>query len=254
MDIKLYLKRINYIGELSPTLEVLTKLQKQHLLSVPFENLDIHLKIKIDPGNSYEKIVIRNRGGFCYELNGLFYRLLKRLGYEVKMVSARVFDKVKGYGAEFDHLVIIAKIGNNNYLVDVGFGEFSFHPLKIEMNKEQTDPRGIFRIEEHDRNYLVVKKKNPDGDFIPQYLFSAKERRIEEFYKMCDYHQTSSDSHFTQNRICSLATEEGRISLTGDILKITAGGSITERKLENETEVLNILRDYFKIRNIASDD
>jgi len=221
-------------------------------MNVPFENLDIHNKIKIDLNKSYDKIVIRNRGGFCYELNGSFFLLLKWLGYNVKMVSARVYDEAKGYGAEFDHLVIIAEIGNDNYLVDVGFGEFAVHPLKIEPGKELNDPRGVFMIELNGEDCFVVKKKNPNGDFTPQYMFSEKERKIDEFYEMCEYHQTSSDSHFTQNRICSLATEEGRISLTGNTLKITAAGSITERKLETEAEVQNILWNYFKIRNIIS--
>lgn len=252
MDIKLYLKRINYRGVLTPTLEVLTKLQESHLKNIPFENLDIHNKIKIDLNKSFDKIVIRNRGGFCYELNGSFYQLLKGLGYNVKMVSARVFDETKGYGAEFDHLVIIAEICNDNYLVDAGFGEFAFHPLKIEPGKDFNDPRGVFKIERNGKDFYVVKKKNPDGDFTPQYMFSEKERKIEEFYEMCEYHQISGDSHFTQKRICSLATEEGRISLTGNMLKITANGNITERKLENEAEVQNILWNYFKIRNLDS--
>ena len=58
-------------------------------MNVPFENLDIQNKIKIDLDNLFDKIVIRNRGGFCYELNGLFYKLLKQIGFAVRMVSAR---------------------------------------------------------------------------------------------------------------------------------------------------------------------
>ena len=138
MDARLYLQRISYSGKLTPTLGTLTQLQTNHLLTVPFENLYIHDKIKIDLADSYIKIVIQNRGGFCYELNGLFYRLLLQLGYTVKMISARVFNKESGFGPEFDHMAIIATIDNADWLVDVGFGEFAFHPLKIEPGHRKT--------------------------------------------------------------------------------------------------------------------
>lgn len=248
MDTKLYLERIGYKGETTPTPELLFKLQKAHLLSVPFENLDIHHKIKLDLTHTYTKVVLQNRGGFCYELNGLFYQLLKGLGYSVKMVSARVYDKDKGYGPEFDHLAIIAAIGADNYLVDVGFGEFAFHPLKIELNSDLADPRGVFRIETFDDTYLVVKKKNAEGSFIPEYLFSEKERQLPEFYEMCEYHQTNPASHFTQKRVCSLPTDEGRLTLTGNTFKITTHAKITERQLENEAEAEQVLYDYFNIK------
>ncbi|MHC2990476.1 hypothetical protein OB13_02350 [Pontibacter sp. HJ8] len=251
MDTRLYLKRINYNGELTPTLEVLAHLQQAHLMHVPFENLDIHHKTKIDLGNSYDKVVKQNRGGFCYELNGLFYQLLTHLGFQVKLVSARVFD-YEGFGPEFDHMAIIATIGNENYLVDVGFGEFAFHPLPIKLNTELPDPRGFFKMEKGEENYLVVKKKNPQGDFIPEYLFTEQERQVDEFLEMCHFHQTSPESHFTQKPICSLPTPEGRITLKGNTLKITTNGAVSERPLNNEDEVQQVLRDYFNVQYTSS--
>jgi N-hydroxyarylamine O-acetyltransferase len=252
MDTNQYLKRIHYSGERTPTLEVLSELQKNHLLHVPFENLDIYNKIKIDLRDTYDKVVIRNRGGFCYELNGLFYQLLKDLGFPVKMVSARVFDKEKGFGPEYDHMAIITTIGHDNYLVDVGFGEFAFHPLKIESGLESHDPRGLFRMETTDNINFVVKKKNPEGDFMREYLFSAMERQSEDFANMCAYHQTNPESHFTQKRICTLPTEEGRITLTGNTLKIKAYGNLTEKQLANEAEVQQVLAHYFLIKTQGS--
>ena len=248
MDIKQYLKRINYVGPLNPTFEVLSKLQLMHLMNVPFENLDIHNKTKIDLKNLFNKIVTRKRGGFCYELNGLFYELLKEIGFTVKMVSARVYDSKKGYSPEFDHMAIVASIKDDNYLVDVGFGEFAFSPIKIELHKETIDRGGIYRIEIFNENYKVIKKKNAEGKFIPEYIFSEKERQIEEFYERCYYHQTSNESHFTQNRICSLPTKDGRITLTGNTLKITESGIVKERHLNNEQEIQQELWNYFGIK------
>ncbi len=248
MDIKKYLKKINYVGHVHLTVEVLSNLQKMHLMNVPFENLDIHNNIKIDLTDLFDKIVIKKRGGFCYELNGLFYELLKEIGFTVKMVSARVYDGKKDYSPEYDHMALIAKIKDNNYLVDVGFGDFSFYPVKIELDKETSDPAGIFRMETFDENYKVIKKKNTGGVFIPEYIFSEQKRQLEEFYARCNYHQTSNESHFMQKRICSLPVKSGRITLAGDILKITENGEVKERKLSNEDEIQQELWNCFGIK------
>ena len=88
-----YLRRIGIEEkEIEPTLENLKLLQRRHLLNVPFENLDIHWKrpILLDSDNFYEKVVNKKRGGFCYELNGLFNELLKEIGFQTKIISARV--------------------------------------------------------------------------------------------------------------------------------------------------------------------
>jgi len=132
---------------------------------------------------------------------------------------------------------LILSIRGDQYLVDLGFGEFAFSPIKIEADRETNDVAGIFKIELFDDNYKIVKKKNTEGKFIPEYKFSEKERQTEEFYPRCYYHQTSNESHFTQKRICSLPTQNGRITLVGNTLKITEKGVVTERQLNNEQEV-----------------
>jgi N-hydroxyarylamine O-acetyltransferase len=171
MNIEQYLERINYSGPVNTSAEVLSALQHTHLLHVPFENLDIHNNTRIGLDNLFDKIVTRKRGGFCYELNGLFYELLKEIGFAVKMVSASVYDGKEDYSPEFDHMALIVAIDNDNYLVDVGFGDFVLHPVKIELNKDAIDPTGIFTIENFDDNYKSIKKKNAAGVFIPEYIF-----------------------------------------------------------------------------------
>ena len=92
MDTKSYLQRIKISKFEKPNLSFLSKLQEHHLLTVPFENLDIHQgdKIVLAENRIYEKIVVNERGGFCYELNGLFCWLLRFLDFSVSKV---VFDK-----------------------------------------------------------------------------------------------------------------------------------------------------------------
>jgi len=236
------------MGELRPSLQVLKKLQKAHLLKVPFENLDIIAKIPIELNieKLYKKIVLNNRGGFCYELNGLFFYLLKIIGFKVKMVSARMYNQKNGYGAEFDHMAIITRIKKNDYLTDVGFGEYAFAPLKIELNTVQEDLRGLFKIEEYDDNYLLVSKYDTDK-WIPEYIFSLQSRELKEYEEMCYYHQTSPDSHFTWKKICSLPIQNGRITITENTFKIKEGKNHTEQHIENEMKFKKILNDYFNI-------
>ena len=250
MDVDRYLRRINYEGTREPNLTLLAALQKQHLLHVPFENLDIHYKtpIELNVPRIFEKVVHNKRGGFCYELNGLFYELLGLLGFKVNMVSARVYnpDK-KTISMEFDHLAIIANIDLIDYLVDVGFGEFSFLPLEVKLHAVQHDQRGDFRIEKYDDVCYQVKKL-VDGTWLTEYVFSMQSRELSEFKEMCLYHQTSPDSHFTQNKMCSLATEQGRITVSNDRIKIREGELTTEIPLTNESEFREALEKYFRIR------
>ncbi len=226
----------------------MNKLQKSHLQNVPFENLDIHTGKKIELENTYDKIVNRGRGGFCYELNGLFYLLLKKIGFTVKLISARPFNSnTKEFGPEFDHMAIIAEINSAKYLVDVGFGEFTLLPLKIELNTLQNDSRGNFIIEKYDDTYLIVKKITGEN-FHPEYIFTETEWEFSDFNEMCNYHQTNSNSHFTQKRICSLPAENGRITISGNTLKITENDKVTEIQLNNEEEFNKRLWDHFKIK------
>src|SRR5689334_17036776 len=108
LDIPTYLQRIAYRGSLQPTAATLRALHQAHMLAVPFENLDIHLgrPLLLDRPALFEKIVARRRGGFCYELNGLFAALLQALGFDVTMLSARVARTQGGFGPEFDHLTL----------------------------------------------------------------------------------------------------------------------------------------------------
>ena len=249
MNKEAYLNRLGYQGELQPTLEVLKDLQKAHLLNVPFENLDIHYGnyIALDIDRIYEKVVMNNRGGFCYELNGLFYELLVALGFKAKRISARVFDKKKGYSKEYDHLAIIVEIDDQEYLTDVGFGEFTFGPLKIELDTIQKDDRGDFMIDKLDENWFRASKII-NKVVTPEYIFKNLDREFREFSEMCQYHQTSSESHFTQKRLISLPTENGRITITGDRLKIKEGEDITETELKDEEAFNRELWNYFNVR------
>ena len=250
MDIKLYLDRINFHKKLDVTKDVLYELQKTHLLNVPFENLDIHYgkKISIHPNDIYQKVVIGKRGGFCYELNGLFYQLLKKIGFSVKLISGQVYIEKGEYSPKYDHLAIIATIDNQEYLVDVGFGKFSLEPLKIQIDQEIKDNIGQFQFDKYDSEYFRINEIK-SNNLIPQYIFIIEDCGLSEFKERCEFHQTSTDSHFTHKKVISIAKENGRITLNNTRLKITHLG-IEEEIIFDKNEYISRLKEHFNIEII----
>ena len=122
-----YLKRLNFRGQSARIFETLRRLQIAHLKNIPFENLDIGLgrKIDLDENALWNKIIVHKRGGFCYELNGLFARLLQQVGYKVTYLNARDYhEEDDSFGIDFSHLALLATIPNESmrWLVDVGCG------------------------------------------------------------------------------------------------------------------------------------
>jgi N-hydroxyarylamine O-acetyltransferase len=242
-----YLQRINYTGPLDPTVETLRVLHQAHLLAVPFENLDIHLGRPIVPDEAalFHKIVEQRRGGFCYELNGLFAALLRELEFEVTLLSARVYRGEGKFGRELEHLALLVQL-KERWLADVGFGENFREPLRLDEPGEQIQALGVYRLT-HTGGAWVYWGREEATDWQPQYQFTLQPRQLADFVGMCHYQQTSPESHFTQQRICSLATPEGRVSLSDMRLIITENGRREERELANPAEYESVLRDYFGV-------
>jgi N-hydroxyarylamine O-acetyltransferase len=243
-----YLRRIKIENEIAPTLESLKLLQRRHLLHVPFENLDIHWArpIDLDRERFYEKIVGEKRGGFCYELNGLFCELLSEIGFPSVMVSAKVSLGRGKFGAEFDHMAILTRIDEKEYLVDVGFGDFIDEPLEFVLDVEQTDRNGVYTVRRYDENYYEVAKKDGE-EWKSEYIFTTTPRRLDEFSDMCRYQQTSPESHFTKGKVCSLMTDGGRKTLTDKKFIETVNGRKNEIDVNSEEEFNRILAQHFQI-------
>jgi N-hydroxyarylamine O-acetyltransferase len=249
MNIEAYLNRIDYKGPLAPTAETLRALQVAHLQSVPFENLSIHAgePIVLDEDALFTKIVDNRRGGFCYEANGLFAGLLRALGFEVAMLAAGVATRDGGFGPEFDHMALMVTL-DQRWLADVGFGESFVEPLLLDSREEQVQGSSSFRITE-DGRHLILMRRNEGEDWIPQYRFTLQPYTFSDYEEMCRFHQTSPESHFTKNTICSRATEDGRITLSGMRLITTTGPQHTrdERELSSKEEYDRILREQFGV-------
>ena len=251
IEVRPYLQRIGYEGPVAPDPSVLLSLHRAHLLAVPFENLDIHLgrPIVLSVERFFEKVVVERRGGFCYELNGLFAALLRALGFQVALLSARVITPDGHVTPPFDHLTLEVRCPGSaeRWLCDVGFGEGFLEPLPLAAGTERQQENGLYRLEADGGEYVLMRRAAADGPLAPQYRFSTEPHDLEAFAEMCDYQQTSPDSHFTQQRVCSLATPEGRVTLTGSRLIVTRRGERSELPVEDDAAYRAALRERFGI-------
>jgi N-hydroxyarylamine O-acetyltransferase len=254
-----YLRRIGAAHPAWPTIDVLRELQLRHLLTVPFENLSIHLGegVVLEEERLLDKIVGARRGGFCYELNGAFGALLGALGFDVTLLAARVYGEEERLGIPYDHLALrVRTVDGGDWLVDVGFGAHSHYPLAFEERGEQADPGGTFRV--------IVAGADPAGvrgsagefgdlevvrDGRSQYRLETRPRVLGDFVAGAWWHSTSPTSHFTRSLVCSRVTADGgRITLSGRTLTVTRpDGEKAGSDLATDEEVLEAYRERFGI-------
>jgi len=248
LNVQAYLDRIGYRGPLDLTAETLRALQVAHLEAVPFENLSIHAgqPIVLEEDALFEKVVARRRGGFCYELNGLFAALLRALGFEVAMLSAGVARADGSFGPDFDHMGLDVQLAER-WLADVGFGDSFREPLRLDLRAEQVQGERAYRIDEDGTHLILLQRQGADGPWEPQYRFTLQPHDFPDYAGMCHYHQTSPQSHFTQKKVCSLARPDGRVTLSDLRLITTRGGMRQERVLESEDERAATLRELFGV-------
>jgi len=248
-----YLNRVGVSAPIACDAAGLRTLHRAHQLTVPFENLSIHLAepVSLDEHDLIDKIVRRRRGGFCYELNGGFALLLEALGARVRRVAARVYGAA-GLGPPFDHLALIVRPadGSGPWLADVGFGSHSDYPLLAESRDDQEDLAGRFRLADAGDGDVDVLR---DGK--PQYRFETRERSLADCVPTCWWQQTSPLSHFTRSTICSRLTPGGRVSISGRMLIQTQSGARTEQRLDTDDALLAAYREHFGVElNRIPDD
>jgi N-hydroxyarylamine O-acetyltransferase len=248
LDIAAYLERLDYRGPLSPDAETLRRLQVAHLTAVPFENLSIHAgePVTLADGALFDKVVRRRRGGFCYEVNGLFAALLRELGFDVQMLSAGVARPGGGFGPDFDHMALMVTL-EERWLADVGFGDSFLEPLRLDERGEQAQGAHAYKLVAEGA-HLLLTRREAGGEWTPQYRFTLQPYQYSDYAEMCRHHQTSPESHFTRGRICSRATPEGRVTLSEmRLIETSAGGERRERTLNDEEEYAAVLREHFGV-------
>lgn len=251
MNLEKVRNRIKYEGEFYPTYEVLKNLQRQFLLHVPFENLNIHLNIPIDYSSStvFDKIVENKRGGLCYENNSLFYDILLEIGFKVNFISCEIYKDLPLKMDKFHrHMALSVEIDNEVYLVDVGNGKFFGNPISIHGTTysigEDTEYI-VLDFEQNDelkfRNYKALYYRNSNGQILPRYVFDLTPRDRMYFEDACVFIESNPNSVFLKGTLVSLFKGNGRTTLTGLKLIKTFGGNREISSIISKSEFEQIL-------------
>ncbi len=243
MEVQKYLKRLA-MEKSSPTLDYLSFLQLNHMEKIPFENLDVTRKVSIelDLGRIYNKVIGRHRGGYCYELNGLFQQLLTELGFNSHLIACTV-NKPTGWAKPDTHAAIIVQL-DQPYLVDVGFGDSVRQPVPLT-GEERSDVSGTYRVNQTAEG-LYDLQRYEEQEWKILYRFSELSKQIGEFKEGCIYNQISPDSSFTHGDIVTIATKTGRITLNGLSVTETNNGQKSKWDLTEEDKN-QFLKEVFQI-------
>jgi N-hydroxyarylamine O-acetyltransferase len=241
-----YLARIGYRGGLDPTAETLRALHRAHLLAIPYENLDIHLgrPLVLDSERVFAKLVTGRRGGWCYEMNGLFAWALGRIGFSVRLLAGAVGrDRAgTGVGAEGNHLVLLVEL-ERQYLADVGFGDGLLEPIPLAPGEYH---QGFLRFGLERSGARWVFHNHPHGG-AASFDFTLAPHRLSDFAAKCRELQTSPASGFVQKTVCQRIFPDRIVTLRGAVLRIVSAAGVSQRVVADAGEYDAILREQFDL-------
>ncbi len=246
-----YFARVGYSGTATPSLSTLRDLHRAHLLTIPYENLDIHLGVPLtlDPARIFTKLVDEGRGGWCYEMNGLFAQVLDTIGFSVRRVAGTVGRTRSGWRAQGNHLVLIVTL-DRPWIVDVGFGDGFLTPLPLEPGT-YTQSFLEYRVSRDGPRWRVDNHAHGGAD---GFDFTLTERRLDDFATQCRELQTSAESSFVKATVCERFTERGLVMLRAATLREVTKAGVTTRVLQDAHEFVATLRDRFGLDLPAAGD
>jgi N-hydroxyarylamine O-acetyltransferase len=252
-QIEAYLKRIEYGGSLNVSLETLRGLHSAHVFHIPFENLNIHLgkPISLEPHAIFDKIVNQRRGGYCYEMNGLFSSMLIALGFDVTRLQGRIMFGVTEVRPR-SHQISLVKIDGQEWIADVGYGGRGLlEPIQLIPGVEVRQYTESFRLREAPF-YGYILQSVIEGEWQNLVGFTLEPQHPVDYRFPNYWNSTSPDSNFVKHRTVALATPEGRKILTDMQLKIRRHADVTTETLPDMDAYRQALADHFGL--IIEDD
>ena len=242
-----YLQRINYAGETTPKLDTLKALHHAQLYTIPFENFDIQLGQGIDlsPEAIFEKLVYQKRGGYCFELNGLFLMALKTFGFEVRPLLGRTH--VTGIPSGRGHQIELVTIEGRQWIADVGFGADTPRvPIPLELNQPTIRDGQKVRLVDADHFGIMLQTEKED-EWIDLYSFDLSHVFPADIDYGNHYTSTHPSSLFVFARVAALPVENGVITLFNNSLKKIISGNESIQELAEGEVYLDALKNNFGI-------
>ncbi len=248
-----YLQRIDYHGSLEQEISILSALQWSHLTHIPYENLNIlaGIPLSLKPQDLFDKIVVDRRGGYCFELQGLFKELLETLGFSVVQYAARFLDE--GTAIQMRrHRVLVVTLGGRRYLVDVGVrNEAPRKALHLICDEVQSDGICQYRFDRDSFFGWVLLQKEMGKDWKPMYGFTEEVQVDDDFVMPSFYCEKHTDSGFNKYMKISIFSGASNFTIVDGVFKEYRSGKVQLRKrLTGPEELGRILKQYFGLENI----
>ncbi len=249
MKLLSYMQRIGFPHEPRADINTLRGLLRAHVCSVPFENLDVQLGRSVTTAveDAYQKIVVRRRGGWCYEQNGLFGWALSEIGFEVTRVAAAVMRAERGKVSEANHLTLLIRTADTDdtWVADVGFGGSLLEPIRLEDSEHLHEP---FRLglRHLDDGHWQFWENAGDGEF--SYDFRPEAASEDALTRKCEFLQTDPDSSFVLNLVAQSRTPVRHSTLRGRVLTCHDADGAVSKTLESPDQLVHVLTAEFGLQ------
>jgi N-hydroxyarylamine O-acetyltransferase len=244
MDLKAYFGRIGFVGEPRADLATLCALHRAHLLTIPYENLDVQLgrPVGLDAQRAFDKIVTRGRGGWCYEMNSLFAAVLEEIGFKVTRMAGAVMREAMGDVVLGNHLVLLVSVDGEPWIADVGLGDGSLDPFVLRAGPFSVEGYrfGLARLDRMWWRFQNHQQSNARSfDFIPEPSLPGV------LAAHCEWQQTAPESTFVMNLVVQRFTGQEILQLHGRVLRSVRPDSQRERVLASADDLLRVLDRQF---------
>lgn len=255
IDLDAYFARIGYSGPREPTLDVLRALHALHPAAIPFEAIDCLLDRGVDiaPEAVDAKLIHGRRGGYCFEQNSLFKRVLEALGFHVEGLAARVrWNQPPDAPAQArTHQVLRVFVDGAPWLVDVGFGGCVLSaPLQFETGVEQQTDHDRYRLSPVAADLRLEVLREPG--WVPVYDVALTPCEPMDYEMANWFTSTFPTIHFRNTLMVARTTPEARFALLNSQLTRRPRGGAPEKTALDADGIEAALRDVFGLPVEAS--
>lgn len=266
MDLERYFARIGIAGPMTPDAAGLTRMQSAHRRAIGFENLDVMLDqgIRIDSASVFDKLVLRGRGGYCFEQNRLYADAIAALGLEVRPLLARVrLGLPEDMVPPRTHVCLLVTIEGQGWIADAGFGGSDLAPMRLEDGATAETADGahhrLSRIGERGvlgGEWLLERAGTPaatDGraavhlDWQPQYTFDLSEVAADDLEQGNHWTSTRPGTRFTTLHVVSIPQAAGFASMVERELTVYSPQGVERRTITDAADYARTLCEVFRI-------
>jgi N-hydroxyarylamine O-acetyltransferase len=244
MDLKAYFDRIGFEGEVRPDLATLVALHRAHLQAIPYENLDVQLgrPLTTDPAAAFDKIVGRRRGGWCYEMNGLFGTVLSEIGFKVTRMAGAAMRELLGDIVIGNHLVLLVELDGQPWIADVGFGDGALEPFRLRPGALEFAGYS-FQLEAMGEGWWRFHNHEFGG--AKSFDFQVAPADPDLLSGRCEWLQYAPDSHFVLNAVVQRYLGETILQMRGRVLRRVSPEGVTQETIGSADEWVAVLvRDF----------